>query len=120
MDEDLRNLHETMVFKDRLRMLADLQATYQGELLSRGFEPEIAEQLMLEWSRSAFSMTFRSIPEPQLDEQLDELLGDPDAPAIGAQPSLGTDPSSVPPGESWLQLVQDLDLSDDDSDERAA
>jgi hypothetical protein len=124
MDEELRILHEAMVVKDRLRVLAELQATYWEELLARGFEAGIAEQLMLEWSRHAYGMTFRALPDPQLESDLDDLL----RPADGAQPPRpardGSDPSRVPPGEPWLQLVSDLDLEDleDDgtADDRAA
>lgn len=124
MDEELRILHEAMVVKDRLRVLAELQASYWEELLARGFEHGIAEQLMLEWSRHAYGMTFRALPEPHLDSQLDDLL----SPGLGAQPAgperSGSDPSRVPPGEPWLQLVQDVDFEDieDDgsADDRAA
>jgi hypothetical protein len=117
MDDELKILHEAMVVKERLRVLAELQATYWEELLARGFDQSIAEQLMMDWSRHAYGMTFRAMPEPNLDAQLDELLGT-------AAPSLG-DPSSVPPGEPWLQLVQDVETEDDggdaaSSDERAA
>jgi hypothetical protein len=115
MDEELRILHEAMVVKDRLRVLAELQASYWEELLARGFDQSIAEQLMLEWSRHAYGMTFRALPEPT---QLDDLLGHaPDGAQPPAPPSSGSgDPSSVPPGEPWLQLVQDLDLEDLDDD----
>lgn len=125
MDEELRILHEAMVIKDRLRLLAELQATYWEELLARGFDQSIAEQLMMEWSRHAYGMTFRSLPEPSLEAELDDLLGF-DLPPVGAQPPVpsrsSSDPSRVPPGEPWLQLVQDVDLEDldDESDERAA
>lgn len=115
MDEELRILHEAMVVKDRLRVLAELQASYWEELLARGFDQSIAEQLMLEWSRHAYGMTFRALPEPT---QLDDLLGHV---ADGAQPLAPSsrepsDPSRVPPGEPWLQLVQDADLDDLDDD----
>jgi hypothetical protein len=120
MDDELRILHEAMVVKDRLRVLAELQATYWDELLSRGFEQGIAEQLMLEWSRHAYGMTFRAVSEPGFDSELDDLLG----PVEGAQPSRPApsrdgDPSSVPPGEPWLQLVQDEDLANDAGDDSA-
>jgi hypothetical protein len=119
MDDELRILHEAMVVKDRLRVLAELQATYWEELLARGFESGIAEQLMLEWSRHAYGMTFRALPEPSIDSELDELLGDLPAPPVGAQPARpeGTkagDPSRVPPGEPWLQLVQDVEADEAD------
>lgn len=124
MDEELRILHEAMVVKDRLRLLAELQATYWDELLARGFDQSVAEQLMLEWSRHAYGMTFRALPEPSLDSQLDDLLGHSHAPPLGAQPPApprsGSDPSRVPPGEPWLQLVQDLDLEDLDDESDAA
>lgn len=125
MDDELRILHEAMVVKDRLRVLAELQAAYWEELLARGFDQSIAEQLMLEWSRHAYGMTFRAMPEPSLDSALGDLLGEPGAPSTGAQPEPprpGSDPSRVPPGEPWLQLVQDVDLGDveDDADDRAA
>lgn len=123
MDEELRILHEAMVIKDRLRVLAELQAAYWEELLARGFDASIAEQLMMEWSRHAYGMTFRSMPDPALDTQLSDLLTKP---LDGAQPpaaSSSSDPSRVPPGEPWLQLVQDVDLEDiedDSADDRAA
>lgn len=126
MEDELRMLHEAMVVKERLRVLAELQATYWEELLARGFEQSTAEQLMLEWSRHAYGMTFRALPEPRFDESLDALLGNSTDPGHGAQPprpSGGGDPSSVPPGEPWLQLVQDVELDercDDDRDDRAA
>lgn len=135
MDDELRMLHEAMVVKDRLKVLAELQAAYWEELLARGFDQSIAEQLMMEWSRHAYGMTFRAMPEPSLDSELDELLGtgpvrdDAHAPEPGAQPPKpfrsSSDPSSVPPGEPWLQLVQDADLDDDapdsdSGDQRAA
>ncbi len=130
MDDELRILHEAMVVKERLKVLAELQATYWDELLARGFDQGVAEQLMMEWSRHAYGMTFRAINEPSLDSELDELLGDGPVEELpqGAQPpapprSLG-DPSSVPPGEPWLQLVQDVEASDDEDadtgDQRAA
>jgi hypothetical protein len=121
MDDELRILHEAMVVKDRLRVLAELQATYWEELLARGFEQGIAEQLMLEWSRHAYGMTFRSMPDPGLDAELDELLA-PSSPAAGAQPDrpASNDPSSVPPGEPWLQLVQEFELDDVQDDADAA
>lgn len=127
MDDEMRMLNEALVVKERLRVLAELQATYWEELLARGFDQGIAEQLMLEWSRHAYQMTFRAMPEPNLDSELDELLGPPSAaPAVGAQPAgpVG-DPSSVPPGEPWLQLVEDVDAELDadqaaDDDQRAA
>ncbi|MCW2924682.1 MAG: hypothetical protein JWM98_2086 [Thermoleophilia bacterium] len=117
MDDELRTLHEAMVVKDRLRMLAELQATYWEDLLARGFDGNFAEQLVLDWSRHAYGMTLRSMPEPSLDAGLDDLLGrDLPEPAAGAQPEApraDSDPSRVPPGEPWLQLVQDLDLPSD-------
>lgn len=106
MDDELRILHEAMVLKDRLRVLAELQSTYWEELLARGFDQGIAEQLLVEWSRNAYGMTFRALPEPQLEQDLDDLLG----PAQPAGPAAaGDDPTSVPPGEPWLQLVDDVD-----------
>ena len=123
MDDELRILHEAMVVKDRLRVLAELQATYWEELIARGFESSVAEQLMLEWSRHAYGMTFRALPEPSVDSELDELLRGVPSPPDGAQPprpegSSSGDPSRVPPGEPWLQLVQDVDF-DDDADDAA-
>lgn len=117
MDDELRLLHEAMVVKERLRVLAELQATYWDALLSRGFDQAIAEQLMVDWSRHAYGMTFRAIAEPSIDAGLDDLLG---APGVGAQPpepnsKLG-DPSSVPPGEPWLQLVQDVETDEVEED----
>lgn len=121
MDDELRMLHEAMVVKDRLKVLAELQATYWDELLARGFDQSIAEQLMLDWSRHAYGMTFRSMPDPSVDAGLDELLGVPGPGAHPPESLSGSDPSRVPPGEPWLQLVQDSDLDDeDDADERAA
>ena len=124
MDEELRILHEAMVIKDRLRVLAELQATYWEELHARGFDSSIAEQLMMEWSRHAYGMTFRALPEPTLDSQLSDLLTEPlDGAQPAAPPRQGSDPSRVPPGEPWLQLVQDVDLEDledDSADDRAA
>lgn len=122
MDDELRMLHEAMVVKDRLKVLAELQATYWEELLARGFDQSIAEQLMLDWSRHAYGMTFRSMPEPSVDAGLDELLGSAVQGAQSDPPAqCGSDPSRVPPGEPWLQLVQDCDLDEeDDGDERAA
>lgn len=128
MEDELRMLQEAMVLKDRLRVLAELQASYHEELLARGFDASVAEQLMMDWSRHAYSMTFRALPEPAIDDELADLLGTtgPTQPAFGAQParpSMG-DPSSVPPGEAWLKLVEDLDdeLEDAaaDADEDAA
>lgn len=117
MDDELRMLHEAMVVKDRLRVLAELQASYWESLLAQGFEPAVAEQLMVEWSRHAYGMTFRALPEPQFERSLDDLLGLDETPAAGAQPGRPAgDPSSVPPDEPWLQLVEDLD----DEDQRAA
>ena len=113
MDEELRILHEAMVVKDRLRVLAELQATYWEELLARGFDQSIAEQLMLEWSRHAYGMTFRALPEPTM---LDDLLGHGADSAPTPPRNSANDPSSVPPGEPWLQLVQDVDLDDLDDD----
>ena len=110
MDEEIRILHEAMVIKERLRVLAELQSTYWDELLERGFEQSVAEQLMLEWSRHAYGMTFRALPDPHATETLDELLLDtPGGLAASAQPGGGSDPSRVPPGEPWLQLVDDVD-----------
>lgn len=126
MEDELRMLHEAMVVKDRLRVLAELQASYWEELLARGFDPSIAEQLMLDWSRHAYGMTFRSLPEPSLDSQLQDLLGSDEPPVAGAQPPApprsGSDPSRVPPGEPWLQLVHDEpdELDDEADDQRAA
>jgi hypothetical protein len=127
MDDELRNLHEAMVIKERLRVFADIQASYWEALTERGFDGNIAEQLMLDWSRHAYGMTMRSLPDPSsVEVTLDDLLGAPgaDGPADGAQPAGPTssnvgDPSSVPPGEPWLQLVEDVDLDDED-DARAA
>lgn len=123
MDDELRMLHEAMVVKDRLRVLAELQATYWEELLARGFDQSIAEQLMLDWSRHAYAMTFPSTPDRSVEAGLDELLGTPASAARPTPPvEPGSDPSRVPPGEPWLQLVQDTDLDDEDdgADERAA
>lgn len=130
MDDELRILHEAMVVKERLKVLAELQATYWDELLARGFDQGVAEQLMMEWSRHAYGMTFRAINDPGLDAELDELLGDSpiEQPPLGAQPPApprtSGDPSSVPPGEPWLQLVQDVEASEDEDadagDQRAA
>jgi hypothetical protein len=117
MDEELRILHEAMVVKERLRLLADLQVTYWEELLSRGFDQSMAEQLMMEWSRHAYGMTFRALPDPTstFSSELGDLLG-PEAGAQPPAPPTGGDPSSVPSGEPWLQLVEDLDLEDVDDD----
>ncbi len=119
MDEEIRILHEAMVIKERLRLLAELQSTYWDELLERGFDQSVAEQLMLEWSRHAYGMTFRAMPEPDTGESLDELLLDtPGGLEAAAQPRGIGDPSSVPPGEPWLQLVDDLDeVSAEDTSE---
>lgn len=121
MDDELRMLHEAMVIKERLRVLAELQASYWEELLARGFDQSIAEQLMLEWSRNAYGMTMRSLPEPAIDEELFRLLG-PAQPDGAPRPPQGDrpigDPSRVPPGEPWLQLVQDVDGIDEDDVER--
>ncbi len=123
MDEELRILHEAMVIKDRLKVLAELQSTYWEELLARGFDASVAEQLMVEWSRHAFGMTFRALPEPVVHDDLDELLGRAGSIGRTALPASGGDPSSVPPGEPWLQLVEDLDAAPDDdssAEDRAA
>lgn len=116
MDDELRTLQEAMAIKGRLRMLAELQASYFEELTGCGFDGSVAEQLLLDWSRHAYGMTFKSMPEPSFDASLDELLGGaPDAPPVGAQPpapDAASDPSRVPPGEPWLQLVQDFDLEE--------
>jgi hypothetical protein len=115
MDEELRILHEAMVIKDRLKVLAELQSTYWEELLARGFDTSIAEQLMVEWSRHAFGMTFRAMPEPTVEDDLDELLGRAGSIGPRALPDRGSgDPSRVPPGEPWLQLVEDLEAEQDD------
>jgi hypothetical protein len=132
MDDELRMLNEAMIVKERLRVLAELQASYWRELLAQGFDQPVAEQLMMDWSRHAYGMTFRELPDASLEDQLEGLLGS--FPAQGAQPTLPPssslspshrdqhDPSSVPPGEPWLQLVQDEDLEDldDESDEQRA
>lgn len=125
MDDELRILHEAMVVKERLRVLADLQSTYWDELISRGFDQSVAEQLMLDWSRHAYGLTFRAVGEPAAEVSLDELLGSMgvDGDAAPALAERASDPSSVPPGEPWLQLVEDLDapLEDESSrDDRAA
>ena len=119
MDDELRMLHEAMVIKERLRVLAELQAAYWDELLARGFHESIAEQLMFEWSRNAYGMTMRSLPEPVIDEELFRLLG-PSQPDRAPEPPMTSrpvgDPSRVPPGEPWLQLVQDADELDECDD----
>jgi len=124
MDDELRMLHEAMVVKDRLRVLAELQASYWEALLAQGFEPAVAEQLMVEWSRHAYGMTFRALPEPRFDQSFDDLLALDQAPDLGAQPAAPSgsfgDPSNVPPGEPWLQLVDDVDDAGSDEDRRAA
>lgn len=128
MEDELRMLQEAMVLKDRLRVLAELQASYHDELLARGFDASVAEQLMMDWSRHAYGMTFRAVPEPAIDEELEELLGTADArtPGFGAQPprpGMAGDPSTVPPGEPWLKLVEDVAEFEDspsDVDEDAA
>jgi hypothetical protein len=126
MDDELKIMHEAMVVKERLRVLAELQAAYWDELLARGFDQSIAEQLMMDWSRHAYGMTFRAMPDPSLDAGLDELLGGMGSSAVSAQSDGSGDPSRVPPGEPWLQLVQDIESDDDgggdaaSSDERAA
>lgn len=126
MDEELRMLHEAMVVKERLRVLAELQSSYWEELLARGFDQSIAEQLMLDWSRHAYGMTFRALPDPAAEVSLDDLLGGA-AGSSSSTPSAeraGSDPSRVPKGEPWLQLVEDLDALDEGedaaSDDRAA
>lgn len=115
MDDELRILHEAMVVKERLRVLAELQATYWEELLARGFDHGIAEQLMMDWSRHAYGMTFRALPEPSIDTELDRLLASTDQ----GTTDMG-DPSRVPPGEPWLQLVQDADVDDDSGTDAAS
>ena len=128
MEDELRTLNEAMVMKQRLAVLADVQASYLRELGDHGVESGTAEQLLLDWSRQAFSLTFRSLPDPVLELDLESLLGAA-APPAGAQPPRpGQDPSRVPPGEPWLQLVHEPDGSDavtpdldaDDQDEHAA
>ncbi len=134
MDDELRILHEAMVVKERLKVLAELQSSYWDELLARGFDQSVAEQLMMEWSRHAYGMTFRAIDGSSIDAGIDDLLGtvpsSVEAPPDGAQPPApprsSGDPSSVPLGEPWLQLVQDVEASDDEDadadtgDQRAA
>jgi hypothetical protein len=125
MDDELRILHEAMIVKDRLRVLAELQAAYRDSLVDHGFDQTMIEQLVLDWSRQAYSMTFRAMPEPSLEASLDELLGGveadlPEPPrSAGPTPTFRSvdDPSRVPPGEPWLQLVQDDEA---DEDEHAA
>lgn len=127
MDEDLRILHEAMVVSERLRVLAQVQVAYWEELTGRGIESSVAEQLVLEWSRHAYPMTFRALPEPVIDGNLDALLADADRRTAGSDPSaqppapvaVTGDPSSVPPGEPWLQLVDELPVEELPADDHA-
>ena len=122
MDDEMRMLNDVMAVKERLRVLAELQASYLEDLLARGLEQSTAEQLMMDWSRHAYGMTFHELPAPSIDQELFELLGPSMDDVVSAGPS-GTpspdDPSRVPPGEPWLQLVQDVE-EDDERDERDA
>ncbi|MEO6867592.1 MAG: hypothetical protein ABI200_06185 [Gaiellales bacterium] len=133
MDDDLQILSDAMIIKERLRLLADIQASYWRELMEQGFEQQVAEQLLMDWSRFAFGMTtLRDRQAPSLEDEIDDLLGSlPPAGTKGTSIGMpaGTtssgDPSSVPPGEPWLQLVQDEEPSDDadseaDDERRAA
>lgn len=115
MEDELRTLHEAMVMKERLRVLARLQADYLAELVANGLDNGVAEQLMIDWSRQAFGQTFRSIPEASLQDGLDELLDDPSTTSDASQVA---SPDRVPFGENWLQLVEDVD--DDAADDQAA
>lgn len=143
MDDDLKLLNEAMVLKDRLRMLAELQASYWQSLVDQGFDQGTAEQLVLDWSRHAYDMTLRSLPTTQsIDRELDELLAGEDAsrtPQVdepaqddvagrgtsfdGSQTSASvrhlSDPSRVPPGEPWLQLAPELDECDEPGQQAA-
>jgi hypothetical protein len=114
MDDELWMLHDAMVVKDRLRVLAQVQSTYVRELVELGFEQSLAEQLMVEWSRHAFAMTIPVPSEHGRGFDLHELaasLNDESTRRIVAE-AAGEDPSSVPKGEPWLQLVEDLDELD--------
>lgn len=96
-NERIQIFEQAMETSERLKILAQLQATYRDELLQQEFEAEIVSQLVIEWSRIAFTMTIPREPD-QVDESFDEI-----ARRLGlAKDESHSDPSSVPEGEAWL------------------
>ena len=118
MDDELQILRETMVLKDRLQVLAQLQVSYWQSLLDQGMDPNVAGQIVLDWSRHAYEKTFDAMPSSRPGDALEDLLGPVhDDPVDARTGRVAGDPSSVAPGEPYLELVEDLD---EDLDERAA
>jgi hypothetical protein len=106
MDDDVQMLHEALVLRDRLRLLASLQADYRDALAEHGFDQSLMEQLLVEWSRLAYPLTMRAVEQRRDgDSDLDRLLANLMSHAAVDAPT--DDPSSVPPGEPWLKLVED-------------
>jgi hypothetical protein len=96
-------LNDLLVFGERLRLLASLQATYLDELRGHGFDEDQSFTLVRDWSQRAFDWTVRYVPTPaSLDHEL-----------IGVDSGSGEDPSTAPADGPYL-------LPFDDQDEQAA
>lgn len=117
MDAGEHDIEQIMRWNERLRLLAQLQGTYNELLQENGFGSEESFNLVRDWSHRAWDWTFRDTAPsfPELPE-----MGPPREPAI-ADPFLNApDPSSADPSEPYLILLDPLEDLDEGDDERWA
>jgi hypothetical protein len=108
VEDDTHLAADALAVHERLLLLADLQSAYLHALAERGIDGGLAEQLVAEWSRNVYGMTTYGLLDPSPASRMHSLM----MPPLGAMPTppadvLAEDPSQVPPGEPWLQLVED-------------
>ena len=107
------DLNDLLVFGERLKLLAQLQASYLIELRAEGFEDEQAYQLVRDWSSRGFDWTVRWVPPSASIEdelrQAEAVLGPlPDVP----EPPASVDASTELPSEPYLLPYDETGLDE--------
>lgn len=105
---DISDLNDLLVFGERLKLLAQLQASYLDELRSEGFDDDQAFQLVRDWSNRGFDWTVRWVPPAgSFEDQLRDVQHGLQPPSEGEQVSdapatRGGDPSVASGNEPYL------------------
>jgi hypothetical protein len=119
MDADGTDIDQVMRWNERLRLLAQLQGSYNELLQENGFASEESFNLVRDWSHRAWDWTFR-----ETGPAFPELPGLA-TPEEGRRVSHDLDPSHADPAEPYLILLDPPEDMDEptggaDEDRRAA
>lgn len=119
MDTNGNDIDQVMRWNERLRLLAQLQGTYNELLQENGFASEESYNLVRDWSHRAWDWTFRDAGPAFPD--MPEL----DAPGESPRMIHDLDPTLADPTEPYLILVDPPEEFDEpgaeaDDERRAA